>query len=182
MLQFLSPNIKWHQDDPFAFKITSEGLKEAAPGCLPNMAEARTWSLGTNKMMLCKYTNGLEVQHLINSSEDGITYIYILTPQYLARDPSQRENLARGGDPRFEASEAVARRVALGEVASKMKETTNPPYASGPDSAVLVPSDDPVKCSLWGSTWTGSGEANITASLTSVGFRGIECPDKKWKP
>lgn len=174
--------IQWHRDEPTAFKISSESLEGAAPfGCLTHMKEVRSWNWSTNKMVHCSYDNGSGVQQLVKNTDAGTVFVWIFSEAYLARDPSFRENLLHQGDPRFEASDAIARRVALGQVASKMGETTNPPHTTGPDSAILIPSDDPAKCLLWGSMWTGSGDNNVASDLASLGFRRIECGGKAWE-
>lgn len=131
-------------------------------------------------MLHCERAHAPTVQQLMKRTDSDTVFTWVFSAQYLARNPSFRENLEHGGDPRFESPEAVARQVAASSIASKMKETTRPPHTSGVDAATLVPSDDPVRCLLWGSIWAGRGKDNITGSLASMGFRRIECKDKAW--
>ncbi|HKY39247.1 MAG TPA: hypothetical protein VJN18_25090 [Polyangiaceae bacterium] len=57
-----------------------------------------------------------------------------------------------------------------------MNETASPPYASGDRFEVVVPSDDPAKCLVWGSMWVkDSGD-----SLATMGYEAVRCKSKTW--
>jgi hypothetical protein len=50
--------------------------------------------------------------------------------------------------------------------------------ARGERNEVIVPSEDPLKCKVWGIMW--AGDESTLAAIHSLGFKTIECKDKTW--